>query len=155
MEHTNNTISHHQGAATAGQCSNKMDPIPPPDDQDVQIIGGGSNYWQDWEDEVRFNSGRTHTRETVPRHPCGTDNDTAGQLVIPELDSANRLLIAEHCGEYVEEHCNDPLDDKKDINTPLDLTIEADRQLKQPYIATDDPNSQSEIEDDSHLPTKA
>ena len=55
----------------------------------------------------------------------------------------------------MEEHCNDPLADKKDINTPLDLTIEADRQLRQPDLATDDPNSQVEIEDDSHLPTEA
>ena len=44
---------------------------------------------------------------------------------------------------------------RKKINTPLDLTVEADRQLKQPDVATDDPNSQSEIEDDSHIPTEA
>ena len=44
---------------------------------------------------------------------------------------------------------------KKDINTPLDLTIKADRQPEQLDVATGDPNSQVEIEDDSHLPTEA
>ena len=55
----------------------------------------------------------------------------------------------------MEEHCDDPLADKKDINTPLDLTIEADRQPGQPDVATDDPNSRAGSEDDSHLPTEA
>ena len=114
MEHTNNTISHYQGAASAGQCFNNMDLIPPPDDQDVQIIGGESNYWQDWEDEVHFNSGRTHARETIPPHPGRTNDEIPGQLVVPKLESESRFLLTEHSGEYVEEHCDDPLADKKE-----------------------------------------
>ena len=114
MEHTNNTISHHQGAASAGQCFNNMDLIPPPDDLDVQIIGGESNYWQDWEDEVHFNSGRTHARETIPPHPGRTNDEIPGQLVVPKLESESRFLLTEHSGEYVEEHCDDPLADKKE-----------------------------------------
>ena len=60
----------------------------------------------------------------------------------------------------MEEHCDDPLADKEDTklnchDDPLDLTIEADRQLRQPDIATDDAYSQAKVEDDSHLPTEA
>ena len=60
----------------------------------------------------------------------------------------------------MEEHCDDPLADKKDTNScshdaPLDLTVEADRQSRQPDIAMGDSHSQAEIEDDSHLPTEA
>ena len=55
----------------------------------------------------------------------------------------------------MEDNCDDPLAEIKDINTPLDLTINADRQPGQPDVATDDPNSRAGAEDDSHLPTEA
>ena len=137
-----------------------MDLGPPGDDQDVQIISGESNYWQKWEEEVRFNSGRTHAREFTPWYLRETINETTEQLADPEHEGEGRLLIAEPGGEYVKEHCDDPLADKKDTklnchDAPLDLTIEADRQLRQPDIATDDTHSQAEVEDDSHLPTEA
>ena len=55
----------------------------------------------------------------------------------------------------MEDDCNDPLAEKKDISIPLDLTVEAGRQPGQPDVATNDPNSHVGSEDDSHLPTKA
>ena len=124
----------------------------------MQIISGESNYWQEWEKEVCFNNGRTHARDFIPRLPGETTNVTAGQFADPEHGSEGSLLIAEPVGEYVEEHCDDPLADKKDTNlschdAPLDFTVKADTQSRQPDIATDDSHSQAEIEDDSHLPT--
>ena len=114
------------------QCVNNIDLGPPPADQDVQVIRGESNYWQEWEKEACFNSGQTHARELIPQHLSKTINETTGQLANPEHGSEGRLLIAEPGGEYVEEHCDDPLADKKDTklnchDAPLDLTIEADR----------------------------
>ena len=52
-----------------------MDLGPPEDSQDVQVISGESNYWQKFEEEVRFNSGRTHTWENTPRYPMETINE--------------------------------------------------------------------------------
>ena len=77
-EHINKTISHHQNTAAAGQCVNNMDLGPPDNDQDVQVISGESNYWQTWEEEVLFNSGRTHTRELTPQFPNETIDEMTG-----------------------------------------------------------------------------
>ena len=55
----------------------------------------------------------------------------------------------------MEDNCDDPLAEKKDINIPLDLTVEADRQPGQPDVTTNDPSSRVGSEDDSHFPTKA
>ena len=60
-EHENKTVSHHQNADLPGQYISDMDLGPPEDSQDVRVISDESNYWQKFEEDVRFNSGRIPT----------------------------------------------------------------------------------------------
>ena len=132
-----------------------MDLLTPEDDQDVQVISDKSDYWQRWEEEVRYNSGQTHARDITPRHLMETINEEPGEPEVIkqqtdlEYEDEGRLIIAEPGGEYIEEQCDDPLSDKKDTkinchDAPLDLTtrIEAGRQSRQSVEATVDTHSQ-------------
>ena len=93
MEYTN-AADLRQVATTTGQCSNNMNCTPEPDDQGVKIIPRGLTYWQNWEDEVCYNSGRSHARETSPQHPDGTNNQFPCQLSIPEQENDHRSHLS-------------------------------------------------------------
>ena len=72
MEYTN-AAGMCQTAAT-GQCPNSMSHTAESDEQDIEIIPGDSRYWEDWENEVQYNSGRSSITEVAPPLPSETSN---------------------------------------------------------------------------------
>ena len=99
-EYENKTLSHRQNTATAGQIIGNMDLLTPEDDQDVQVISDKSDYWQKWEEEVRYNSGWTHARDITLPHLMETINEEPSEPEVIEqqtdleYEDEGRLIIA-------------------------------------------------------------
>ena len=152
MEYTN-PARVCQIAAT-GQCSSNMNCTLEPDDQGVKIIPGGLTYWQDLENEVQYNSGRSNAREISPQLPNEASNQLPGQLSIAEQENDCSSSSVEHNDKYAEDDCRNPLTENKEICVPLDLTVESREQSGPPDTSISTPEGQTGHKDKSHLPTE-
>ena len=84
VRETLRSVTHTNAArmcqtAATGQCPDSMSHRAEPDEQDIEVIPGGSRYWEDWEKEVQYNSGRSSTTVVAPKLPSETSNQPPGE----------------------------------------------------------------------------
>ena len=111
MEYTNTARVCH--TAATGQCPDNMNYTMESDDQDIKIIPGDTRYWEDWESEVQYNSGRSDAREISPQLPNEASNQLPGQLSIVEQENDCISSSVKHNDEYVKDDCRNPLTENK------------------------------------------
>ena len=73
------------------------------DNQDIKIIPGDTQYWEDWESKVQYNSGRSNIREISPQLPSEASNQSPNQLSIAEQENNCGSSLVEHNDEYIKE----------------------------------------------------
>ena len=108
------------------------------DSQEIRIIDLESEYWKNFEEEVRFNSGCSPTLEQTPQYLVGLNNkepmDIDTKVIkhpdVSDSDEESNLIIdTDGDGEYIEDIEGDPLIDPNNVkvdsdeNTPLDLSV--------------------------------
>ena len=83
-------------ATDTGQCPNNISHTVESDEQDIEIIPGDTRYWENWESEVQYNSGRSNIREVSPQLPSEASNQSPSQVSIAEQEN--------NCGSSFVEH---------------------------------------------------
>ena len=140
-------------AADTGQCPDNMSHTVEPDEQDIEIISGDTRYWENWESEVQYNSGRSNIREVSPQLPSKTSNQPSNQISSAEQENNYGSPIVEHNNEYIEEDCKNPLTEEKGMCVPLDLTVKSGEQPAPSDASTNTSEGQTGHKDESHLVT--
>ena len=149
VTHTN-AAGMCQTAAT-GQCPDSMSHTAESDEQDIEIIPGDSRYWEDWENEVQYNSGRSSITEVAPQLPSETSNQPPNQFSSTEHNNNCGSIIARQNDEYIEEDCKNPLVEANETGVSLDLRVGPGEQSIQPDGPTNALVGQTRHTDDSYL----
>ena len=110
-QHTDNTIHsdemNHNGESV---------------EQGVEIISGESDYWSQFEEEVRLNSGRLDIHMSPLTNPGAINTQPPGELSRADENNSCDSLLGRQGAEYIEEETKDPTFNAHGIDSPLDLS---------------------------------
>ena len=133
-----NAATMCQPAAT-GTCPDNMNHKIESDEQEIEIISGDSRYWEQFEEEVRYNSGRSDIKISPPTIPCETRDQPPGEYSCTEENNSCDSPSAGQGGEYIEEELKDPTLVAHETGVPLDLSACPEPQPSNPDCPGDSP----------------
>ena len=115
-----------------GTCPDNISHKIKSDEQEIEIISGESSYWEQFEEEVRYNSKRNDIEISPPTISCEPNNQPPGELSCTEENNSCDSLLAGQGGEYIEEEFKNPVLSTHEVDVPLDLSAGPELQPNNP-----------------------
>ena len=128
----------HSNAATMCQtaatnpCPASMSHKTEPDEQEIEIISGDSRYWEQFEEEVQYNSRRNNITASPPTIPSETSDQPPGEYSGTGENNSCGSPSVGHSGEYIEEEFKNPMLEAHETGVPLDLSVGPEAQSSHP-----------------------